>query len=53
MKASGGNRQKGAFGVVNTSPQCIIFIVSINISVQYHIATRIRPFPSIAPIECL
>ena len=53
MKASSGNRQKGAFGVVNISPQCIIFIASINESVQYHIATNIMSFPSIAPIECL
>ena len=52
MKASSGNRQKDAFGVVNISPRCIIFIASINESVQYHIATKIMSFPSIAPIEC-
>ena len=53
MKASSGNRQKGGFGVVNINSQCIIFIASINESVQYHIATKIMSLPSIAPIECL
>ena len=53
MKASSGNRQKGALDVVNISLQCIAFILSINESVQYHTATIITYFPSIAPVECL
>ena len=53
MKACSGNRQKGAFGVVNINFQCIVFILSINESVQYHTATTITSFPCIAPIECL